>query len=192
MTDSFSQSLRKYNLLNHPFYKAWNDGKLSGEQLAVYADQYGQFIQLISKGWQTAGEEVIAAEEQHHYVLWQNFTNSLQHHKKEVSLPAVSELITSTKTAYNGYATALGALYAFEAQQPAATSSKLHGLRTHYSDWHVDEIYFKVHADDIDEPQLLLEKIGRLSDQDVEVASQACENTCKLLWNALSEIYEAA
>ena len=32
--------LDKYHLLNHPFYKAWNEGKLTREIIKDYAEQY--------------------------------------------------------------------------------------------------------------------------------------------------------
>ena len=40
----FSQELNKkldqYHLLNHPFYKSWNEGKLTREIIKDYAEQY--------------------------------------------------------------------------------------------------------------------------------------------------------
>jgi pyrroloquinoline-quinone synthase len=181
---------RKYNLLDHPFYLAWNEGKLSREQLSLYAQQYGLFIQLISSGWHAANEEGIALEENEHYILWQKFGKSLNGENKNIFVPAVEELVNSTTENYKNYASALGALYAFEVQQPGTATSKLAGLQKHYGKWNVDETYFKIHADDIEEPELLEEKINDLSPQDKLIAAQACETTCGLLWNALTEIYE--
>ncbi len=186
----YSEVFSKYNLLDHPFYLAWNEGKLSPEQLGLYAEQYGLFIQLISKGWEIANEKNIAIEEQEHYLLWQNFGESLNKKKTNTLLPAVDKLINTTKENYNSYAASLGTLYAFEAQQPATATSKLEGLKKHYSNWHVDETYFKIHADDIEEPALLEEKISVLSANDKLIAANACETTCLLLWDALTDIHE--
>ena len=47
---------------------------------------------------------------------------------------------------------ALGALYAFEHQQPATAKSKLAGLRKHYNLAPSAEVYFDIHQDDEDEP----------------------------------------
>ena len=188
----YSETFRKYNLLDHPFYLAWNEGKLSCEQLSLYAQQYGSFIQLISNGWQAANEEGIATEEQEHYILWQKFGKSLNKEKINISLPAVADLVNCTKENYKNYAGALGALYAFEAQQPGTATSKLAGLKKHYSQWNVDETYFTIHADDVEEPALLEEKINLLSEKDKLTAADACETTCRLLWNALTDIYEHA
>jgi pyrroloquinoline-quinone synthase len=100
----------------------------------------------------------------------------------------VNELVESTKTYFQSYASAIGALYAFEAQQPDTASSKLQGLREHYSDWHADEIYFTIHAEDFEEPALLEEKFNALSGEEKIVAASACEETCSRLWDALTGI----
>lgn len=185
----FTEIFRKYNLLEHPFYLAWNEGKLSCEQLSLYARQYGSFIQLISNGWEAINEIAIATEEQKHYELWQKFGKSLNKRKTAISLPAVDKLVNSTKENYKSYAGALGALYAFEAQQPGTATSKLEGLKKHYSQWNVDETYFTIHADDVEEPALLEEKINVLTAGEKLTAADACETICCLLWNALTDIY---
>ena len=102
----------------------------------------------------------------------------------------VNELVSSVKNCFGSYAGALGALYAFEAQQPATASSKLEGLKKHYSNWQADETYFTIHQADFEEPALLEEKINSLSKEEKLVAALACEETCSLLWNALTGIME--
>lgn|SRR5690349_13761803 len=186
----FSPVFEQYNLLQHPFYLAWNEGRLTKEQMAVYAGEYGSFIQLISKGWEVAGEQAIAKEEEEHYTLWKNFGGSLDTRKLGATIKEVNELVNSVQGSFGSYAAALGALYAFEAQQPATASSKLEGLKKHYSQWSADETYFTIHQADFAEPALLEEKINSLSKEDKLVAALACEETCGLLWNALSGIME--
>jgi pyrroloquinoline-quinone synthase len=156
----------------------------------VYADEYGSFIQLISKGWQAAGEQAIAMEEEEHYLLWENFAESLGTKKMRANISQVHELVSSVKNCFGSYAGALGALYAFESQQPATATSKLEGLKKHYSDWHPDETYFTIHQADFEEPALLEKKINSLSKEEKLVAALACEETCSLLWNALTGIME--
>lgn len=186
----FSPVFEQYDLLRHPFYLAWNDGKLTKEQMGVYASEYGSFIQLISEGWRVAGEAAIAKEEEEHYVLWKNFTESLETKNKGATIKEVSDLVNSVKNSFRSYAGALGALYAFEAQQPATASSKLEGLKKHYSQWQADETYFTIHQSDFEEPALLEEKIDVLSKEEKLVAALACEETSSLLWNALTAIME--
>ena len=188
----FPSIFEQYNLLQHPFYLAWNEGRLTKEQMAVYAGEYGSFIRLISDGWQAVGERAIAQEEEEHYVLWKNFAESLETKNTGAGVKEVDELVNSANNSFKSYPGALGALYAFEAQQPATASSKLEGLKKHYSSWQADETYFTIHQADFEEPALLEEKINSLSKEEKLVAALACEETCGLLWNALTGIMEHA
>ncbi len=190
MQKLFSPVFEQYNLLKHPFYLAWNEGNLAKEQMAVYAGEYGSFIQLISEGWLAAGEQAIAKEEEEHYILWKRFAETLQTKNMGATIDKVSDLVNSVKNSFGSYAGALGALYAFEAQQPSTASSKLEGLKKHYNQWQADETYFTIHQSDFQEPALLEEKINSLSKEDKIIAALACEETCSLLWNALTGIME--
>ncbi len=189
--NSISETFIKYHLLQHPFYLAWNEGKLTREQLALYACEYGSFINLISQGWNQIGQQDIAEEEIAHYQLWKNFAASVGADRIGANLPAVKQLVRETQLQYSTYASALGALYAFEAQQPATATSKLNGLRTHYSQWNADETYFKVHENDLIEPAMLEEKIKMLNASDYAIAASACATTCKYLWDALSGVMDS-
>jgi pyrroloquinoline-quinone synthase len=191
MNQIFSETFKQYNLLQHPFYLAWNKGTLIRDQLALYAGEYGAFIKLISTGWETIGEREIAAEETGHYELWQKFAGSIGSTQFSANLPSVRHLINTTVLNYKNYAGTLGSLYAFEAQQPATASSKLKGLRKQYSHWNIDETYFKVHENDLLEPAMLEEKMERLNPGEKAIAASACSSTCQALWDALSGIMEA-
>src|SRR5437762_1648772 len=74
-------------LLDHPFYQAWNMGTLSRADLAVYASQYGEFIDRIAAGWEAAGDPQVAAEERGHAMLWTDFAQAL-----DVPRPAPARL----------------------------------------------------------------------------------------------------
>ena len=41
--------LDKYHLLKHPFYKAWNEGKLNREIIKDYAEQYYQHVKAFPR-----------------------------------------------------------------------------------------------------------------------------------------------
>jgi pyrroloquinoline-quinone synthase len=190
MQKLFSTVFEQYDLLQHPFYIAWNEGKLTKDQMSVYAGEYGSFIQLISEGWKTVGEHDISKEEEEHYQLWKLFAKSLDAKNMGATISNVTDLVSSAKKNFQSYAGALGALYAFEAQQPATASSKLKGLKDNYSNWNTDETYFHIHQSDFEEPALLEEKINSLSPEEKSVAIESCKETCQLLWNALSGIMD--
>lgn len=176
------------NLLNHPFYQAWSDGTLPAEKLSIYAREYGGFIGTVAKGWEACGDTAIAAEEVEHYDLWKDFGKSIGVNSIDPQIPEVKNLIESCERHYASPVTALGALYAFEVQQPHTSVSKLKGLRDHYKALKADETYFEVHVDDFDEPAQLMEMMNNLSDDDQALAQAACEDISKKLWDALTGV----
>ena len=44
-----NHQLDKYHLLNHPFYKSWNEGKLTREIIKDYAEQYYQHVKAFPR-----------------------------------------------------------------------------------------------------------------------------------------------
>ena len=44
-----NQKLDQYHLLNHPFYKSWNEGKLTREIIKDYAEQYYQHVKAFPR-----------------------------------------------------------------------------------------------------------------------------------------------
>ena len=185
-------ALEKHNLLNHPFYQAWDAGELSRDALALYAREYSRFIAKVADGWEACGDSDIAAEEREHHDLWMKFYDSLGTSESNKRVKEVDNLTTSCDAFFGSYAGALGALYAFEAQQPHTSKSKLQGLRTHYKAFNADETYFVVHENDFEEPGMLLGMMDNLPEHEQEHAAFACERTCALLWDALSGIQTAA
>ncbi len=184
----FNDIINKWNLLNHPFYRAWSEGKLPAEKLKTYAGEYGTFINCIADQWRTAGNEAIAAEEQMHYELWKDFAKSIGVDTISSTIKEVSNLVELSNHYSNTKVTALGALYAFEAQQPHTTTSKQEGLTKFYSYLKADDKYFVIHMDDEHEVEILFNKIQQLSPAEQEQALEACENACHALWDALTGI----
>ena len=44
-----NKKLNKYHLLNHPFYKSWNEGNLTREIIKDYAEQYYQHVKAFPR-----------------------------------------------------------------------------------------------------------------------------------------------
>jgi len=185
-------AISKWNLLNHPFYQAWSNGTLPVEKLKTYSAEYASFIQTIAAGWEAVGNADVATEEREHYILWQDFARSLGNVTVSHSLDAVDELVATCSANNNTLATALGGLYAFEAQQPYTSQSKLKGLRTHYATLSCDETYFKIHENDFDEPAMLVADLEKLNSAEQQQAVAACEAVAEKLWNTLSAIHGEA
>ena len=98
-------------------------------------------------------------------------------------------LVAEAKKNFASRSSAIGALYAFEAQQPATSQSKLDGLREHYDVDLEAESYFVLHANDYGEKNLLAAEMEKLSDDDRAIALAACEHTCTAMWNTLTGLF---
>lgn len=179
----------RWDLQQHPFYLAWSAGTLPVEALKTYAADYGAFIAGIDKGWERVGNEEHAAEERVHAQLWENFARALGTHIGAPQTPEVTALLGTAERLFASPASALGALYAFEVQQPLTSEAKLKGLRSHYPLPETAHTYFKVHAADYHEAAMIIEDMEQLSESDRAVAVAACGAMCEALYNALSGIY---
>jgi pyrroloquinoline-quinone synthase len=185
-------SVQRWNLLKHPFYQSWSAGTLPAEALASYAREYGAFVNLLPVGWESQGDAETAEEEREHAELWDRFAGALG---TEVGTPALAETTSLCRIARALFAEpagAMGALYAFEAQQPPTATSKLDGLRKHYALGAEAETYFEKHTANHHEAAKLLERIEALAADERDRAVAACDRMGEALWNALTGIHTAA
>ena len=183
--------LKKWDLLKHPFYQAWSAGTLPVEALRVYAREYGGLMSALPLGWETLQDSETAEEEREHAELWEDFRVALGPAETSEALVPAAQLVETARRLFSDPASALGALYAFEAQQPQTAQSKLTGLKAHYNLPPSVEPYFEVHSANWHESAKLLAQMEQLSPQDRGQALAACEEMAESLWNALSGIHEA-
>ena len=186
----FNAIIKKYDLNNHPFYQEWKEGTLPVSRLAAYAGEYSHFVATIASGWEALGETKIADEERHHEKLWAKFQKSLNA-SGAMKNHETMRLVSVAKAAFASPASAAGALYAFEAQQPNTSKTKLDGLDQHYCLPDKAKEYFAVHADDVAEAEILACYIKRLNKKDQAEAKKACKVVCEAMWGALDGVYKA-
>ncbi len=177
----------RHDLNEHPFYRAWRAGTLPTSKLAEYASEYAPFIEAIGGGWRALGEYDHAAAEHEHARLWGRFRDALGA-ASEPSCPEAMALVEATREAFGDPVESLGALYAFECQQPSTSRSKLDGLREHYAIGEDATAYFRIHADDYGEREHLRRLAAQLTPGDAVRAAGACERACKAMWSALDGI----
>ncbi len=181
----------QFNLNAHPFYQAWRMGTLPVEKLADYAGEYGRFVATIAEGWDTLGETKYAEEERYHEELWADF-------KAELGVTQLSNrlhtetLVNAAQNLFKTKPEAIGALYAFEAQQPFTSQSKLDGLNEHYTFSEKGKKYFEVHANDVQEVEDLKGYVVALSDDEFERTKNACALLCAAMLGGLDGVYAAA
>jgi len=187
---SLAQAVERWNLLEHPFYVSWSEGRLPLATLSLYAAEYGNFIRAIPTAWQAIGEAGIAAVEEDHADLWDLFADSLGASVGAPAVPAVAALCDEFRAMAGSADTAVGALYAFEGQQPGVARSKLEGLEQHYRAVCPDVAvgYFQAHIDDYAEPALLEARFASFAPPGRQRASAAATAIGRALWTALDGI----
>jgi pyrroloquinoline quinone (PQQ) biosynthesis protein C len=139
----------KKRLLDHPFYKAWNDGELTVEQLSDYHKAYTEFIESIPMFWakivndfsiESSESDRIVKEETEHILLWEKWSYKLpqidKYHSMKMILHELSKMSSSQL---------LGAIHSFEIQQPEIAHTKKDGLKKYYGYTDNDLSYFDEH-----------------------------------------------
>ncbi len=183
--------IAQFDLNTHPFYQDWRMGKLPIEKLRDYSGEYARFVGTIDEGWDQIGETKYADEERYHEQLWAQFQAEIAAGAPS-GRPQTETLVTAARNAFALKAEAVGALYAFEAQQPHTSRSKLDGLIEHYSISDAGQEYFKVHADDVQEAEDLRQHyVAKMTDDEFARAKGACAVVCAAMWSALDGIYYA-
>lgn len=166
--ESLEQLIRSRSILKHPFYRAWQRGELSREQLVIYARVYyphvAAFPRYLKSAIDSAEDPLVKKEleanlldelsnPKAHTELWLDFAAGFGHDRASITHqkphPSAEKMVaTFERLAQQGSPAALAALYAYESQQPEVARQKADGLRAFYG---VDDpktlAYFEVHAE---------------------------------------------
>lgn len=185
------KKIRKWRLLEHPFYQAWSAGTITMGELKTYAEEYGSFISLIPDGWGKIGDDATVEEEIEHIELWERFSDSLGGQAGGARLESTKRLTDTARKLFSTTSTALGGLYAFEAQQPETATSKLAGLIEFYNVSIEALSYFETHAANEHESVKLMARMADLDETEKYEAVEGCEQMSKALWDALTGIQES-
>lgn len=195
------------SMLCHPFYQAWEEGKLSRETLSAYAMQYFHHVDAFpravsavhsrcedAKGRKLlaenlAEEEGLGEGKQDHASLWLDFAAGLGADERAVRGVAVNAetqalIDTFRRLANRSYAAGLGALYAYESQLPAIATTKVKGLVERYGVEDESTLrFFKVHEyADVEHSEICRDLLNALPEADRAEAHQAaCELSEALL-----------
>ena len=206
------EKLDKYHLLDHYFYKAWNEGKLTREIIKDYAEQYYQHVKAFPRyisATHSLCEDIekrkillenLQDEENRngdHPKLWRNFafamgsnTNEIESVKKE---KFTTELIENFfKNGRASYAEGLASLYTYERQIPEIAETKIRGLKNHYGVTSKEGLeFFEVHkAADVYHREACEKLLDDLSPEEQKKAEVSALSTAKYLWNFLTGIAE--
>ena len=203
-----NKKLDKYHLLNHPFYKSWNDGKLTREIIKDYAEQYYQHVKAFPR-YISATHSICEDIEKRkillenlqdeenpngdHPKLWKNFAISVGANKNKIE-KAKQESFTKKmidnffKQGRKSYAEGLASLYTYERQIPEIAETKIRGLKKFYGVNSKKGLeFFEAHkAADVIHRSECEKLLDGLSDDEKAKAEKASLYTARYLWNFLS------
>ena len=165
--------IAKYDLLCHPFYKAWAAGELTKADLREYAQDYYHHVEafptylaelgmrleegetrraVLSNMCDEKGTEDLYGEPATpHAELWLDFVEGMGGTRRLRGHKAVRE-VTELTNAFHSIAQegtsaeALAAFYAYESQVPRVAAEKARGLREMYGADEKTCAYFTLHT----------------------------------------------
>ena len=208
----FSQDLNKkldqYHLLNHPFYKSWNEGKLTREIIRDYAEQYYQHVKAFPR-YISATHSICEDIEKRkillenlqdeenpnadHPKLWKNFALAMGADKDKIE-DVKREWFTNDMIenffhqARKSYAEGLASLYTYERQIPEIAETKIRGLKNFYGVTTKEGLeFFEAHkAADVIHRKECEKLLDALTEEEKVKAEKASVLTARYLWNFLS------
>ena len=212
----FSKELNKkldqYHLLNHPFYKSWNEGKLTRAIIKDYAEQYYQHVKAFPRyisATHSLCEDIekrkillenLNDEENRdadHPKLWKNFALAMGADAKKLEEVKpdkfTKDLIDNFfKNGRSTYAEGLASLYTYERQIPEIAETKIQGLKKYYGVNSKKGLeFFEAHKKaDVYHREECEKLLDGLSKEEQGKAEIAALSTAKYLWNFLSGIAE--
>ena len=203
-----NKKLDKYHLLNHPFYKSWNDGKLTREIIKDYAEQYYQHVKAFPR-YISATHSICEDIEKRkillenlqdeenpnadHPKLWKNFAlamgadpDKIENVKREWFTNDMIE--NFFYQARKSYAEGLASLYTYERQIPEIAETKIRGLKKFYGVTSKEGLeFFEAHkAADVIHRKECEKLLDALTEEEKDKAEKASVLTARYLWNFLS------
>lgn len=138
-------------LLDHPFYQSWTKGEITESQLADYSFSYLELIKEIPEFWSKAVSGLnavssqsrkVVEEETVHISLWKDFISKQSCVCVKSMKDVIGELSEMSPSEL------LGAIHAFEVQQPEVAKTKKEGLLKFYGFNESDTKYFDEHMNE--------------------------------------------
>ena len=208
--------IRERSILQHPFYRAWQRGELTSDQVATYSRVYyphvAAFPRYLKNAINCASDSLIrSALEQNladeltnpapHPELWLDFAAATGQEGQAVKCAepvrkTADSIATFDRLTNRDIASGLTALYAYESQQPEVAAEKLRGLRDCYGIHSPQALsYFAVHATaDMQHRAAERSAIGRCLDSGTspDTIMNAAEEALDAYWNLLDGVCEEA
>jgi pyrroloquinoline-quinone synthase len=185
--------IEKRSLLKHPFYQMWSEGKLTIDHLKGYSKEYFQLVKAVPGMVENialfSSNPDIASnskEETDHVAPWVRFASALgvapeelAGYKGDQKANAAVEMIQ--KLSLSSFEEAVAAMYAYEAELPRISRSKIDGLKTFYQLNSRDALeYFEIHEEaDVRHAQVWREILQSMPKDRQEAAFDAAVESLK-------------
>jgi pyrroloquinoline-quinone synthase len=165
LVERIDAEIEKYSLLKHPFYRMWSEGRLTIDHLQGYSKEYFQLVKTVPRLVENISSLAPASyaesaaisdnlkEESEHIELWARFASAIGVQASELANyvgddaanSAVSDLIDTSRSSFEE---GVAAMYAYEAELPRISATKIEGLKNFYSIDSADATnYFEIHKE---------------------------------------------
>jgi len=193
--------IAKYDLLCHPFYKAWSAGELTREDLREYARDYYHHVEafpiylaelgirldeselrrvvLANMADEKGTADAVGEESAAHSELWLDFAEGMGAGRDMRGHRPVREIAELTgffhRVASEGSPEeALAAFYAYESQVPRVAQEKARGLQEMYGADQRATSYFTLHTTaDVYHSQVWRQQLGKRVEANPQMAEKA-------------------
>lgn len=177
----------RWNVLDHSFYRRWERGELTRDDLGFYAGEYRHAVAALADAAAATGDTEHTREEVEHISLWDEFAASLN--ARLDRMPSVGTTQCADAWRRSDALEARAVLYTVESAQPQISRTKLEGLVRHYGFEAGSRAtaYFELHAtrdnDHAAASRAVLEREARPEEADrlVAVAEDALRGNWRLL-----------
>jgi pyrroloquinoline-quinone synthase len=197
IVQQIDSEIEKRSLLKHPFYQMWSEGKLTIDHLKGYSKEYFQLVKAvpgmvenIAKAFPSNQDIVLNAEEESDHVSpWINFASALGVEPNELESyegdPAANTAVAlMRKLSSASIEEGVAAMYAYEAELPSISRTKIEGLKKFYQiDSKDATTYFELHEEaDVRHAQVWREILQSIPEErqksalDAAVASLEAQN----------------
>jgi pyrroloquinoline-quinone synthase len=211
--DAMDSRIAKYDLLCHPFYKAWSAGELTQEDLREYAQNYFHHVNAFPEYLQEFASRLQPGElrravvanrddemglhgSRPHSEFWLDFVEGMGGERAGSAEPiAEVESLTQQFHLAAGQGApeeALATFYAYESQVPRVAAEKARGLQQMYGADEKTREYFTLHTTaDVYHSRVWKRQLANAVEANPAAAERALnagENAAKALWSALDGI----
>ncbi len=212
--------IAQYDLICHPFYKAWSAGELTRDDLREYAQDYFPHVEafpaylaqlavrledcelrksVLANLADEKGSHDARPNATPHSDMWLDFAEGMgadRDQRGHKTVPAMKKLISffDRVSATGSVEEALAAFYAYESQVPRIAKEKARGLKEFYGADEKTYSYFTLHETaDLHHSKVWRDQLAariEANPKSAEAALDSAEAAAKSLWSALDGINE--